>query len=99
MKRILTILTTLSTVSLFAMPARASFGDFLLGAGVATGAAVVINSNRRADAASRAAPPTPEQEFFRGVQDGTNRARYDNPRNSPDYDRGFQKGLERSFNN
>ncbi len=99
MKKILTILTTLSTVTLLATPAKASFGDFLLGAGVATGAALIINSNNRADAASRAPAPTPEQEFYRGVQDGTNRARYDNPRNSSDYDRGFKVGLQRSNNN
>jgi hypothetical protein len=98
MKKILTILTTLSTVSLFAMPARADFGDFLLGVGVTAGAAVVVNSSKQANDASRAAPATPQQEYYRGVEDGTNRAKYDNPRNSPDYDKGYKVGLKRSNN-
>ncbi len=37
----------------------------------------------------------PEQEYRRGLEDGFNLARYDNPRNSPDYDRGYTEGRRR----
>jgi hypothetical protein len=37
----------------------------------------------------------PEQEFQRGLEDGFNFARYDNPRNSRDYDDGFIEGRRR----
>ena len=99
MKRILaTVLTGLSGLSLIAMPARADFGSFLLGVGAGAGTTLLINSGNNADAARRSAPVSPKEEYFRGIQDGTNRARYDNPRNSPDYDRGFKTGLNRSSN-
>lgn len=78
----------------YAAPAKASFGDFLLGAGVAVGAGAIIQGNNRARQ-ERYRPVPPQQEFNRGLIDGMNRARYDNPRNSPDYTRGYQEGLNR----
>jgi hypothetical protein len=41
----------------------------------------------------------PQQEYYRGVQDGMNGAKYDNPRNSPDYDRGYEEGAKRRQQN
>jgi len=96
MKRILAILTGLSTVSFLALPARADFGDFLLGVGATAGTVLIINGAKQSSEASRAAPASPQQEYYRGVEDGTNRVKYDNPRNSPDYDEGYQVGLKRS---
>lgn len=95
-----TQLIALSTVTAFApvfiniAPAQASFGDFMLGVGAGVGTSVIINNNRRARE-DRYRPVPPDQEFARGLQDGMNNARYDNPRNSPDYNRGFQEGLRR----
>lgn len=78
--------------STFVKPASASFGDFMLGVGAGVGTSVIINNNRRANE-QRYGFASPEEEFFRGRSDGINGLRYDNPRNSPDYDRGFQEGL------
>ncbi len=95
-----TQLIALSTATLFApifvnvAPAKASFGDFMLGVGVAAGAGAIIRNNNRA-AQERYRPVPPEQEYYRGVEDGTNGVRYDNPRNSPDYDRGYRVGSQR----
>ncbi len=98
MKRItaisLTTVLSLSSFSLFSRPAQASWGDFFLGVGTAVGVGAIVNSAQRANA-QRYAPVPPEQEYFRGLQDGINGARYDNPRNSPDYDRGFEEGVRR----
>lgn len=91
----LTGLTLLTSAVTFSPPAQASFGDFLLGTGVGVGTTLLINSNNQRDTANRYRQTTPEAEFVRGVQDGTNGARYDNPRNSMDYDRGFQEGMRR----
>jgi len=98
MKRIVTLLTGLSTVAILALPARADFdfGDFLLGTGIGVGTSLIINSINQSSNANRYAPVSPQQEYYRGVEDGTNRAKYDNPRNSPDYDNGYQVGLQRS---
>ncbi len=90
----LTALTALSSVCLFPQTARANFGDFLLGVGAGAGASILINNSRR-DAENRYRPVSPQQEFSRGLQDGINGARYDNPRNSYDYDKGFQEGIRR----
>ncbi|MFM7573390.1 MAG: hypothetical protein ACKO4S_09705 [Snowella sp.] len=101
MKRITVIsLTTaiaIGSLPFFSRPAQASWGDFFLGVGAGVGTSAIINSNRRAQQ-QRYAPVSPDQEFFRGVQDGLNGARYDNPRNSPDYDRGFEEGVRRRNN-
>lgn len=98
MKRItalsLTTALTLGSLPFFSRPAQASWGDFFLGVGTAVGVGAIVNSAQRSNA-QRYAPVPPEQEFFRGVQDGINGARYDNPRNSPDYDRGFEEGIRR----
>ena len=87
---IVTILLTGITTNV--KPAKASFGDFMLGVGAAAGVGAIIRNNQRA-AQERYGPSTPQEEYFRGRQDGFNGLRYDNPRNSPDYTRGFQEGL------
>jgi hypothetical protein len=84
---------TLGTV--FAPPALASFGDFMLGVGATVGVGAIVNSVQRSNEADRNRPVSPQDEYFRGLQDGINGARYDNPRNSPDYDRGFKEGAQR----
>jgi hypothetical protein len=90
----LTTVTALSAIATFASTAQANFGNFLLGTGVGVGSTLLIQNNQRA-AQNRYRPVSPEEEHFRGLQDGINGARYDNPRNSIDYDRGFQEGLRR----
>ncbi|BAQ65468.1 hypothetical protein [Geminocystis sp. NIES-3709] len=87
------IVTTLITgMTTSVKPVQASFGDFMLGVGAAVGVGAIVQSNQRA-AQERYGPATPQEEYFRGRQDGFNGLRYDNPRNSRDYDRGFQEGL------
>lgn len=90
----LIVTTFLSTMQLLTTPAQANFGDFLLGVGATLGVGAIVEGNR-ADAERRYRPVPPEEEYFRGIQDGTNRANYDNPRNSLDYDRGYQEGMRR----
>ena len=90
----LTVTTFLTTIQLFTTTAQANFGDFLLGVGATIGVGAIIEGNR-ADAERRYRPVPPEQEYFGGIQDGTNGANYGNPRNSLDYDRGYQEGLRR----
>jgi hypothetical protein len=90
----LTALTTLTAIATFSASAQAGFGEFLLGTGVGAGSTLLLQNNRRA-AQERYRPVSPDDEFFRGLTDGINGARYDNPRNSRDYDRGFQEGLRR----
>jgi hypothetical protein len=98
MKRITTISLTatilLATLPLFSRPARASWGDFFLGVGSAVGVRAIVDSNRRAQQ-ERYRPVSPQQEYYRGLEDGTNGARYDNPRRSSDYDRGYEEGARR----
>lgn len=86
--------TAMTTIGTFCPPARASWGDFFLGVGAAAGTGIIINNNRQAEA-RRYGYASPQQEYYRGVEDGVNRATYDNPRNSPDYDRGYRDGLRR----
>ena len=90
----LTTATFLTSFSVFSQPAQASFGDFLLGVGAAVGVGAIVDSNRRQQE-ERYRPVPPEQEYYRGVQDGVNGAKYDNPRNSRDYDRGYEEGLRK----
>ncbi len=99
MKNRLIILTMTATtfVSSFGTvikPAHASFGDFMLGVGAAVGVGAIVDSNRRA-AERRYKPVPPQQEYYRGREDGINGAKYDNPRSSPDYDRGYEEGARR----
>lgn len=89
----LTALTALSALCALPTPAKADFGDFLLGVGAAAGTSAVINSNRRAEDKYR--PVSPEQEYYRGTEDGINGAKYDNPRSSSDYDKGYEEGLRK----
>lgn len=87
----LTGITTLTVLYVLPAPANASFGDVLLGAGAALGAKAIIDSNNN----DERQPVSPEQEYYRGVQDGTNGAKYDNPRASYEYDRGYEEGLRK----
>jgi hypothetical protein len=73
-------------------PVQASFGDFMLGVGATIGVGAIIDNNRRAEQ-ERYRPVPPEQEYYRGRQDGINNLKYDNPRVSSDYDRGYEEGL------
>ena len=98
----LSILTAIAFLPPTANVAQASFGDFMLGVGVTAGASAVINSNRRANEANQRATEaerqqaaSPEEEFFRGLQDALNGLPYDNFRSTADYDEGFQEGVRR----
>jgi hypothetical protein len=71
-----------------------SFGEVLgIGAGVVVVDQVIKSNNNSAK--DRYTPKSPQEEFYRGVQDGQSGARYDNPRNSYDYDGGYNQGLTR----
>ena len=98
----LSVFTAIASLAPTAKVAHASFGDFLLGVGVAAGTSAVINSNRRATESERRAAEagrqqtvSPEEEFFRGLQDALNGLPYDNFRATIDYDEGFQEGVRR----
>lgn len=96
LKKILTIsLVGIASVIMLPRSVQAlSFGEVLgIGAGAFAVTQVVRNNNNAAR--ERYSPSTPREEFFRGIQDGQSGARYDNPRNSLDYDRGFNEGLDR----
>ncbi|HAC65432.1 MAG TPA: hypothetical protein DCF68_18355 [Cyanothece sp. UBA12306] len=90
----LTTSTLLTISQVFCLPAQANFGDFMLGVGAAVGVGAIIDGNRR-DVENRYRPVPPQQEYYRGVEDGVNRAKYDNPRQSRDYDRGYEEGLRK----
>ncbi len=88
----LTIVTT-SVMGLGNAVYALSFGEVL---GIGAGAILIdraINNNR-----DRHQFRSPEEEYRRGLEDGFNLARYDNPRNSGDYDRGFNEGRRRAAN-
>lgn len=95
MRRIISIglstLTTLSALYAFSTPAKADLGDLLLGIGATAGVSAIINNNQE----NRYRPVPPKEEYYRGVQDGVNGNKYDNPRNSSDYDTGYEEGLQR----
>jgi hypothetical protein len=105
----LSVLTAIASLAPTAKVAQASFGDFMWGVGVAAGTSAVINSNRRASEAERRATEaerrateaerqqsvSPDEEFFRGLQDALNGLPYDNFRATTDYDEGFQEGVRR----
>jgi hypothetical protein len=86
----LILITSLLTIN--TNYARAlTFGEAVgIGAGALLINRVVQDNNRQR---YRFVPP--EQEFQRGLEDGFNFARYDNPRNSRDYDDGFIEGRRR----
>ncbi len=86
--------TFITTTQLLLKPAQANFGDFLLGVGAAVGVGAIVEGNR-ADAERRYRPVLPQQEYYRGVEDGVNGANYDNPRSSVHYDRGYEEGLRK----
>jgi hypothetical protein len=88
---IVVILTAIFLTSSANYAKALTFGEALgIGAGaVLIDRAVRNNNNQR----YRFVPP--EQEFQRGLEDGFNFARYDNPRNSRDYDDGFIEGRRR----
>ncbi|MFM7579745.1 MAG: hypothetical protein ACKO5Q_22785 [Microcystaceae cyanobacterium] len=90
----LTACFTLSSLTFYPTVARASWGDFFLGVGAAVGVGAIVNSAQRQEA-QRYAPAPPQEEYYRGVQDGMNGAKYDNPRNSPQYDQGYEVGVQR----
>ncbi|MBR8827479.1 MAG: hypothetical protein DSM107014_06155 [Gomphosphaeria aponina SAG 52.96 = DSM 107014] len=96
MKKILaTGLTALaaSTAVLTTLPQSAKALTFGEAVGVAAGAVVInqVISNDKSQNQYR----SPEQEYNRGLEDGYNRARYDNPRNSHEYDEGYTEGGHR----
>ena len=94
--KVLTAIASVITVgAVIVPPALASFGDFMLGVGATVGVGAIVNSVQRSNEANRNRPVSPQDEYFRGLQDGINGAKYDNPRNSPDYDRGFKEGAQR----
>jgi hypothetical protein len=74
-------------------PARVealSFGEAL---GIGAGGLLIQQTVQNNRTRYRFVPP--EQEFQRGLEDGFNLARYDNPRDSGDYDRGYVEGRRR----
>jgi hypothetical protein len=84
---------TLSSAVLTIAPQKAealSFGEAL---GIGAGALLIQQTVQNNRTRYRFVPP--EQEFQRGLEDGFNLARYDNPRDSGDYDRGFNEGRRR----
>lgn len=87
----ITATTFFSGLNLNIKPAHASFGDFMLGVGAAVGVGAIVNANQRATE-ERYKPVPPQQEYYRGREDGINGLKYDNPRRSPDYDRGYEEG-------
>ncbi|WP_204141357.1 hypothetical protein [Halomicronema sp. CCY15110] len=98
----LSVLIAIASLAPTAKVAQASFGDFMWGVGVAAGTSAVINSNRRANDAERRAieaerqqAVSPDEEFFRGLQDALNGLPYDNFRATTAYDEGFQEGIRR----
>lgn len=91
----LSAIATFATVPMFPAPAKADFGDFLLGVGAAAGVSAISNNSRR-QSEQRYRPVAPQEEYYRGVRDGTSALKYDNPRNSTDYDQGYEEGLRRS---
>ncbi len=96
MKQKLIILTVTATTlvasfNLQIKSAQASFGDFMLGVGAAVGVRAIVDANQRSTE-QRYKPVSPRDEYYRGRQDGINNLKYDNPRRSSDYDRGYEEG-------
>ncbi|MEA5448046.1 hypothetical protein VB780_05660 [Leptolyngbya sp. CCNP1308] len=98
----LSVFAAIASLAPTAQVVQASFGNFMLGVGAAAGTSAVINSNRRAIEAEQRATEaerqqtvSPEEEFFRGLQDALNGLPYDNFRATANYDEGFQEGVRR----
>lgn len=92
-------LTTLLLIIAVPLPSLAlSFGEVL---GIGTGVFLLdrVRRSNEADRRDRYTPKAPEEEYFRGVRDGTENLQYDNPRNSIEYDRGYQEGVARRRGN
>jgi hypothetical protein len=84
---------TVSSAILAITPNRTqalSFGEAL---GIGAGALLIQQTVQNNRTRYRFVPP--EQEFQRGLEDGFNLVRYDNPRDSGDYNRGFVEGRRR----
>jgi hypothetical protein len=92
----LTSLTTISLLLLTLAPSPAQALSFGEAVGIGAGALVINEAVQRGQRRSRGS--NPEAEFNQGVQDGFARARYDNPRSSRDYSKGFDLGVERRQN-
>jgi hypothetical protein len=93
MQKFLTILTvTTVIVTFFPKETKAlTFGEALgVGAGVLIIDKAIDNNQQRYQYRS------PQEEYNRGLEDGFNRARYDNPRNSREYDNGYTQGRRRA---
>jgi hypothetical protein len=105
----LSIFAAIATLAPTAQVAQASFGHFMWGVGVTAGTSAAVNASRRANEANQRANEaerraeeverqqavSPEEEFFRGLQDALNGLPYDNFRATLDYDEGFQEGVRR----
>lgn len=88
-------LTTLILLTALPLPVFAlSFGEVL---GIGTGVLILDRVRRNNEDArrDRYTPKPPQEEYFRGVRDGVEGLKYDNPRNSIDYDQGYQEGVAR----
>ncbi|WP_013324868.1 hypothetical protein [Gloeothece verrucosa] len=67
-----------------------SFGE-----AVGIGAGVILIDQAIDNNRQRHRYVAPRQEYERGLEDGYNDARYDNPRRSRDYDEGYNHGRTR----
>jgi hypothetical protein len=95
MNKLFLVALTTTTVGVVSIPTpvKADFGDVMLGIGAGAATGIIINNNTKRSTEDRYKPVPPEQEYYRGVQDGVNGEKYDNPRNSSDYDKGYEDGL------
>jgi hypothetical protein len=84
---------TITSLVAFSAPAKAlTFGE-ALGVGAAT--VIIDRAIQRGKVDESTRYVSPDREYYRGVEDGANGARYDNPRNSIDYDQGYQEGIRK----
>jgi len=91
-----TVIASTAAVSAIATPVKAaSLGTVLGLAAGGAAAGIIIDRNIKAEH-DRYAYHSPEVEYDRGLQDGEQRVKYDNPRNSDAYDRGYDKGMRLS---
>jgi hypothetical protein len=86
------IAATTTLMGGLAQPALSlSFGEALgVGAGILLLDKAIGNNQQRYQYRS------PQEEYRRGLEDGYNGARYDNPRDSSNYDRGYTQGRQRA---